>query len=94
MPNAPDDPIHPLRRQLARELTRALGPKSQHLLAPEFGIRQPRMSELSRDVVDRFSLEWLIRRIHRLGGSVTITVALGDVARQWTAERFRRQRRR
>jgi predicted XRE-type DNA-binding protein len=92
MSKPPDDPIHALRRQLAREITRSLGPKSQHRLAPEFGIRQPRMSELSRGVVDRYSLEWLIRRIHRLGGSVSVDVTLGDVAREWTVERFARQR--
>jgi hypothetical protein len=92
MSKPPDDPIHALRRQLAREITRSLGPKSQHLLAAEFGIRQPRMSELSRGLVDRYSLEWLIRRIHRLGGSVTVGVTLGDVAREWTVERFARRR--
>jgi len=77
-----------LRRQLAAEIERSLGPGSQHVIAPSFGIRQPRMSELSRSVVDRCSIEWLIRCIYRMGGSVEITVALGDVGRQWRVERF------
>jgi len=70
-----------LRRQLAAEIDRSLGPMSQHVIAPNFGIPQPRMSELSRGVVDRCSVEWLIRCIHRLGGSVEITVTLGDAGR-------------
>jgi predicted XRE-type DNA-binding protein len=87
------DPVGDLRQQLAREIVRALGPKSQHLLAPRFGIPQPRMSELSRGQVDRCSVEWLIRRIHRLGGSVSVTVALGDVQREWTVRQFAERRR-
>ena len=77
-----------LRRQLAAEIDRSLGAGSQHVIAPSFGIRQPRMSELSRGEVDRCSIEWLIRCICRMGGSVEITVELGDVGRQWRVERF------
>ncbi len=88
------NPIRDLRKQLASEIVRALGPKSQHLLAPRFGIPQPRMSELSRGLVERCSVEWLIRRIHRLGGSVSVTVALGDVQREWTVSQFAKHRRR
>jgi predicted XRE-type DNA-binding protein len=82
-----------LRRQLAAEIDRSLGPMSQHVIAPSFGIPQPRMSELSRGVVDRCSVEWLIRCIHRLGGSVEITVHLGDAGRQWRVERAARMHR-
>src|SRR5689334_1194932 len=81
---SPDDPIYAIRRQLAAEITRSLrGAESQHVVAPYFGIRQPRMSELSRGVVDRCTIEWLIRRIHRLGGGVTLSVNLGDAYRTW-----------
>jgi predicted XRE-type DNA-binding protein len=81
---APDDPIHIIRQQLAAEITRSLGgAESQHVVAPHFGIRQPRMSELSRGVVDRCTIEWLIRRIHCLGGAVTVDVNLGDAHRVW-----------
>ena len=82
----PDDPILPLRRQLASEITRSLGgSQSQHVVAPYFGISQPRMSELSRGLVERYTIEWLIRRIHYLGGSVTIAVTLADAHRVWSA---------
>jgi predicted XRE-type DNA-binding protein len=92
MATTSNDPVVDLRKQLASEIVRALGPKSQHLLAPRFGIPQPRMSELSRGRVDRCSVEWLIRRIHRLGGSVSVTVALGDVQREWTVRQFAERR--
>lgn len=82
---SPDDPIYAIRQQLAAEITRSLGgPGSQHVVAPYFGIRQPRMSELSRGVVDRCTVEWLMRRIHRLGGGVSVTVSLGDAYRTWS----------
>lgn len=86
----PDDPIYTIRQQLAAEITRSLGPNSQHVVAPYFGIRQPRMSELSRGVVDRCTIEWLMRRIHRLGGAVTVKVTLGDAYRIW-ADAMRRR---
>lgn len=93
MPASPDDPILAIRRQLAAEITRSLGgPQSQHVVAPYFGIRQPRMSELSRGVVDRCTIEWLMRRIHRLGGAVTVTVTLGDATRAWSDAMRRRSR--
>ena len=76
----------PFRRQLAAEIVRSLGPHSQFVIAPRYGIPQPRMSELSRGLVTRCSIEWLIRRIYRLGGTVTLTVTLGDVRRErWLA---------
>ena len=88
---SPDDPIYAIRRQLAAEITRSLrGAESQHVVAPYFGIRQPRMSELSRGVVDRCTIEWLIRRIHRLGGAVSVHVTLGDAHRSWSDAMRRR----
>jgi len=87
-----DDRILALRRQLAAEIKRSLGPGSQHVIAPSYGIPQPRMSELERGLVDRCTIEWLIRRIYRLGGSVAIHVTLGDVRREWVSGRFRSQR--
>ncbi|HEY5218414.1 MAG TPA: XRE family transcriptional regulator [Gemmatimonadaceae bacterium] len=81
-----------LRHQLAREIVRALGPGSEYTIAPHFGIRVPRMSELARGRVDRCSLEWLIERVYRMGGSVTLTVTLGNAGREYREERFRRQR--
>ena len=94
MAKAGDELIRELRCQLAAEIVRSLGPNSQYVVAPHYGIPQPRMSELNRGVVDRCSVEWLIRRIHRLGGSVTVTVTLGDAGRRWNVERFAEARRR
>ena len=88
---SPDDPIYAIRRQLAAEITRSLGgSNSQHVVAPYFGIRQPRMSELSRGVVDRCGVEWLTRRIQRLGGAVRVNVTLGDAYRTWSDAMRRR----
>jgi predicted XRE-type DNA-binding protein len=87
---AADLQIHALRRQLAAEIVRSLGPMSAYSIAPSYGIPQPRMSELERGRVDRCSVEWLIRRIHRMGGTVTISVELGDTAREWMWSRTKR----
>ncbi|CAN5893287.1 hypothetical protein BH11GEM1_BH11GEM1_05210 [soil metagenome] len=94
MAKAGDKQIQDPRRQLAAEIVRSLGPNSQYVIAPTYGIPQPRMSELNRGMVDRCRVEWLIRRIHRLGGSVTVTVTLGDAGRRWNVERFAESRRR
>ena len=87
-----DDVVRGIRQQLAAEIVRSLGQGSQYAIAPSFGIAQPRMSELSRGVVDRCSVEWLIRRIERMGGTVQVTVTLGDAGRKWMSDRFRAQR--
>jgi predicted XRE-type DNA-binding protein len=68
-----NDRIRQIRLQLAAEIVRSLGPLAQHVVAPSFGIPQPRMSELNRRLVDRCTVEWLIRRIYRMGGSVRVT---------------------
>jgi predicted XRE-type DNA-binding protein len=87
---AHDRRILALRLQLARAIVGTLG-KSQ-VIATDFGISQPRMSELARDCVDRHTVEWLIRRVHAMGGTVTLSVELGDVRREWRRERFRAAR--
>lgn len=81
-----------LRRQLAREIVRSMGPAAPYVIAPHFGIRAPRMSELTRAQVGRCSLEWLIERVYRMGGSVALTVTLGDAGRAYRQEHFARQR--
>ncbi|HEV8218523.1 MAG TPA: XRE family transcriptional regulator [Gemmatimonadaceae bacterium] len=92
MPVATDDPVLSLRRQLAAAISKALGPKSQHVIASHYGIPQPRMSELERGIVARCTLDWLVRRVHRMGGSVTIQVVLGDAGRAWREQRFANKR--
>ena len=89
---SPDDPILLLRRQLAAEIVRSLGEDSQHDISRHFGIPQPRMSELNRGVVDRCTVEWLIKRVYRLGGSVELVVKLGDARRDWMRAAFARMR--
>jgi predicted XRE-type DNA-binding protein len=92
MAGLPDDRLLALRRTLSAAIVHALGPDAQHNVSTRFGIPQPRMSELSRGIVGRCTLEWLIRRIHLMGGSVTITVELGDVAGDYWRARFRERR--
>jgi predicted XRE-type DNA-binding protein len=89
---APDHRITDLRRQLAQAITDAVGPRGQHVVAPLYGIPQPRMSELSRGRVAHCSMEWLIRRVHLMGGTVGLTITLGDVAREWRLARYQRKR--
>ena len=83
----PADPIYALRQQLAREISRSLG--GSDTVAAHHGIRQPRMSELNRGIVGRCTVEWLIRRIYRLGGTVTLQVELGDARRAWRQAKVR-----
>jgi predicted XRE-type DNA-binding protein len=79
VPLSRDDPIHALRAQLAGEISRALGGSfAQHFISARYGIPQPRMSELCRGKVERVSMEWLIRRVHRMGGTVRLEIELGD----------------
>jgi predicted XRE-type DNA-binding protein len=89
----PRDPVvMSLRRQLAAEIVHALGPSAYSRMVESFGIPEPRWSELERCKVERYSIEWLIRLIGRLGGSVRITVTLGDVGREWHMARWARAR--
>lgn len=92
---APDDPSYLLRAQLAGAIVRALGGSSaQYVRSKRYGIPQPRMSELCRGKVERCSIEWLIRRVHRMGGTVSLTIELGDPEeerrRRMMDERLRR----
>ena len=88
---AKDPQIIALRRQLAAAISRAVGEGGQHVIAPSYGIPQPRMSELERGVVGRCTLEWLIDRIYRLGGTVRITVDVPDASRAWWVRQARRR---
>lgn len=90
MKTQPTDQILALRRRVADEIVRAVGPGAQQGISESYGISQPRMSELERGMVNRCSIEWLIHRIHRMGGVVEITVTLGNVRRAWFRERFAR----
>jgi predicted XRE-type DNA-binding protein len=89
---SPDEAVLVLRRQLAAEIVHSLGEDSQHDISRHFGIPQPRMSELNRGVVNRCTVEWLVRRVYRLGGSVELVVTLGDARRDWTRAASARMR--
>ena len=70
----PDDPIPPLKRQLAREIRALLGSTNQHVAAHRLGVDQPRMSDLLHDKLDRFSLEKLIRLLRNVDRRVELRV--------------------
>jgi predicted XRE-type DNA-binding protein len=69
------DPIPALKEQLARELVERLDGWTQDLAASFAGTDPPRMSNLRRGQLERFSLEQLIRFVTRTRGEVTIRIA-------------------
>jgi predicted XRE-type DNA-binding protein len=68
------DPIPPLKRQLGQALAELLKGGNADDIASFIGTDQPRVSELSRGKLTRFSLETLIRYLERLDHGVDITV--------------------
>lgn len=78
-----------LRRQLAGEIVRALGPGGGYGPSDRFGITATRFWEFARGRVDHCSVEWMIDRIYRMYGSVTVTVTLGDARREQWIKRVR-----
>jgi predicted XRE-type DNA-binding protein len=69
-----DDPIPRLKEQLARELVDRLDGWTQGNAAGFLGTDQPRVSDLRKGRLTRFSLEQLIRFITRDSGEVTLQV--------------------
>jgi predicted XRE-type DNA-binding protein len=69
-----DDPIPALKRQLAQLVVERIRGWSQIYAAELLGTDQPRLSDLRRGRLDRFSLEQLIRFVSRVDGEVEITV--------------------
>ena len=68
-----EDPIPALKRQLGAEIAKLIDGSSPTNVYFRLGIDQPRVSELRRRKLDRFSLESLIRFVHRLDQHVEIT---------------------
>ena len=64
----PVDPIPELKRQAGAEVARRLGSGNAHDIAAWLGTDQPRISDLRRGKLDRFSLETLLRFVSRLDG--------------------------
>jgi predicted XRE-type DNA-binding protein len=69
-----EDPIPDLKEQLRREILSLVGSWDQYVAAERLGIDQPRMSDLKRGRLERFSLEKLIRVFASIDQSVEITV--------------------
>jgi predicted XRE-type DNA-binding protein len=61
------DPIPALKQQLARELVRYAGKRPAWNIAVLIGTDQPRISDLRKGKLNRFSLESLIRFLRRAG---------------------------
>lgn len=60
------DPIPELKRQVGDEIARLIATDNADDIAALIGTDRPRISELRRGKLDRFSLETLIRFAHRL----------------------------
>ena len=69
-----EDPIPALKRQLSAELKPRIDGWRTAEIAVLLRTDQPRISDLRRGVLDRFSLETLIRFASRLRCDVTLAV--------------------
>ncbi len=69
-----DDPIPLLKEQLRRKIVSLVGGWDQYIAAHRLGTDQPRMSDLKRGRLERFSLEKLIRFLTNIEQTVEITV--------------------
>jgi len=69
------DPIPTLEEQVADAIVRRLDGWTQPMAAELLRTDQPRVSDLRRGNLDRFSLGRLIRFAARLHGTVGITIA-------------------
>lgn len=68
------DPILGLKRKLATELVRIMHGWTTTQLVCRIRIDQPRISDLRRGRLERFSIERLIRFIHEMRHRVELTV--------------------
>ncbi len=65
-----------LRTQLLLELKNQLEQRqwNQSEAAQRLGVKQPRISEIQRLCIDKFSIDLLIKYLHRLDKEIEITV--------------------
>ena len=75
-----EDPIPELKRQLAEILVQRLQAWSQVYAADLIGTDAPRVSDLRRGRLERFSLAQLVRFIARVEGTVQVSV-------EWSSRR-------
>jgi predicted XRE-type DNA-binding protein len=66
------DPVPALKRRVADEILVLLEGWTQEYAADFLGARQPRMSELRRGRLDRFTLDRLVRYLSRLHRDIEI----------------------
>jgi predicted XRE-type DNA-binding protein len=78
------DPIPALKQQLGAELAVLLEGWNADDVAELIGTDRPRISELRRGKLDRFSLETLIRYVSRLRRRVDLVIAPAASARRGT----------
>ena len=69
-----DDPIPELKRQAAEALVKELDGWNSHFMAATIGTDQPRISDIRRGRLHRFSLETLIRYLTRLSQRVELHI--------------------
>jgi predicted XRE-type DNA-binding protein len=68
------DPIPDLKEQLRREIVALVGHWEPFVAARRLGTDQPRLSDLKRGRLERFSLQGLIRMLANVEQSVEIAV--------------------
>jgi predicted XRE-type DNA-binding protein len=67
------DPIPALKQQVAAEISRAIEGMNASNAGYTLGIDQPRVSDIRKGKLDRFSLETLIRYLSRLDRRIDLT---------------------
>jgi hypothetical protein len=70
----PDDPIPQLKRDAASALAPLLAGWNANDIGVIIGADQPRVSDIKRGKLERFSLETLIRFLHRMDQRVTLQI--------------------
>ena len=70
----PPDPIPALKRHVASAIVTHLEGWTQEMAAELIRTDQPRVSDLRKGRLERFSLERLVRFATRLGADVTVAV--------------------
>jgi predicted XRE-type DNA-binding protein len=88
------DPIPLLKEQLAREIVLRVDGWTQDLAASLLGTDPPRLSDLRRGRLDRFSLQRLIRLISHDHGTVTVQVTWASRWQKLRDQRDERNQRR
>jgi predicted XRE-type DNA-binding protein len=68
------DPIPDLKKQIGDEIAKRIAERGQWEVAVWIGTDQPRVSELRRGKLGRFSLETLIRYLSKLRCRVSVTL--------------------